>query len=85
MNVQTLCRDLSKIEKAIHKNIKYAECEKDKEMKKQYYRDAHDLNEIADAIRGGDHKQASRLIYDLDTLVRDQIPARLYNYVMKSF
>ena len=85
MKEETLIRDLSKLEKEIDRNHRYADCESDRDMKKQYLKDAADLDKIANAIRGGDNKQAARLIYDLDTLVRDQIPARLYNYVMKSF
>ena len=85
MNEQTLITDLSKLEKAIHKNERYAEKDTDSEMRKQYSKDARDLNNVADAIRAGDHKKAARLIYKLDTIVRDQLPTRLYNEVMKSF
>ena len=84
MKEETLIRDLSKLEKEIDRNHRYADCESDRDMKKQYLKDANDLDAIADAIRAGDNKKASRLIYNLDTLVRDQIPARLYNEIMKN-
>jgi len=85
MTEEKLIRDLSKIEKAIHRNVSLGGRQTDAGLKKQYYKDASELDKVANAIRTGDNKKASRLIYNLDTLVRDQIPARLYNYVMKSF
>jgi len=49
-----------------------------------YERDAEDLQAIRDTAAGGDLAEAGRLAYHLDTYVRDEIPKRLYNAIMKA-
>ena len=55
--------------------------EGDKEMAQAYQRDVRDLQAVYRAIRRGDYAKASQLAYELDTIVRDQIPVRLYNEI----
>ena len=50
----------------------------DREMAEQYEADAKDLEAIRDAVAKDDFDTARRLIDGLDTIVRDQIPIRLY-------
>ena len=55
--------------------------EGDKEMAQAYQRDIRDLQAVYRAIRQGDYPEAAELAYQLDTIVRDQIPVRLYNEI----
>ena len=50
----------------------------DREMAEQYEADAKDLEAIRDAVAKDDFDSARRLIDALDTIIRDQIPIRLY-------
>ena len=53
----------------------------DKEMARTYAKDARDLQAIYDAVEQGDYSKATRLARRLDTVVRDEIPVRLYNAI----
>jgi len=53
----------------------------DREMVKTHERDVRDLQAIHAAVRRGDYRKAAELAYRLDTIVRDQIPVRLYNTI----
>ena len=53
----------------------------DREMAERHELDVLALNEVHAAVRGGDYPKAARLAHGLDTIVRDQIPARLYNAI----
>ena len=50
-------------------------------MAKTYAKDARDLQAIHDAVKEGDYGKAERLARRLDTVVRDEIPVRLYNAI----
>ena len=50
----------------------------DREMAERHELDVLALNEVHAAVRGGDYPKAARLAHGLDTIVRDQIPAKLY-------
>ena len=84
MKEQDTKRDLARLGEAVTKNRKYAAKEKDRDMRKQYSKDAADLFKIGVEIAHGNYNRAGRLIYNLDTIVRDQIPVRLYNEIMKN-
>jgi len=49
-----------------------------------YERDAEDLQAVRDAVARDNLAEAGRLAYDLDTYVRDEIPKRLFNAIMKA-
>ena len=51
----------------------------DREMAQQYEADAKDLEALRDAIARGDMNAARSLADAMDTIVRDQIPIRLYD------
>jgi len=55
--------------------------DENRSMAKTYARDARDLQAIHDAVKEGDYAKAARLARRLDTVVRDQIPVRLYNAI----
>ncbi len=55
--------------------------EGDKEMAESHKQDVRDLQAVYRAIRRGDYPEAAELAYQLDTIVRDQIPVRLYNEI----
>jgi hypothetical protein len=55
----------------------------DREMAQTHERDVQDLRAVYDAVKSGDYRHAAVLAYNLDTLVRDQIPTRLYNEINK--
>ncbi len=64
------------------------ECDKaagqgDMEMAAQYEEDVKDLTDVFNAIEFEDFETAFDLAEALDTLVRDQIPVRLYNFLAK--
>ena len=55
--------------------------EGDEEMAQVHQRDVRDLQAVYRAILRGDYPKAAELAYQLDTIVRDQIPVRLYNEI----
>jgi len=53
----------------------------DKELAKQYAANVKDLVAFRDAVARGDLEEARRLADAIDTIVRDQIPVRLYHNI----
>ena len=53
----------------------------DKELAKQYAADVEDLTAFRDAVARRDLAGARRLADAMDTIVRDQIPLRLYHSI----
>ena len=77
-------RDLERFAANIDAWVKQGErwaAEGDHEMAKTCEQDAHDLQAIYDAVAQGDYREAARLARRLDTVVRDEIPVRLYNAI----
>ncbi len=56
----------------------------DEFLAEEYANDAQDLQAVRDAAASGNLAEAGRLAYDLDTYVRDEIPKRLFNTIMKA-
>jgi len=54
----------------------------DKELAKQYAADVEDLRAFRDAVARRDFEDARRLADAMDTIVRDQIPLRLYHNIL---
>ena len=79
-------RDLKRLDDEIARSRRMAEfhAESDIELVDAYTQDANDLQAIRDAASRGDLAEAGRLAYDLDTYVRDEIPKRLFNAIMKA-
>jgi hypothetical protein len=53
----------------------------DAELARQYAKDVEDLQAFRDAVAQGDFDAAGELADAMDTLLRDQIPVRLYHTV----
>jgi hypothetical protein len=53
----------------------------DRRMAKVTERDVEDLKAVYGAIVGGEYSNAAKLAWQLDTVVREQIPTRLYNFI----
>ena len=78
-------RDLKQFEKAIEawaKRGREATAKGNAEMAQVYERDFWSLKAIYNDILAGNYISAGRLANSLDTLVRDQIPTRLYNAIV---
>jgi len=52
---------------------------KDPEFAKCYAKDRKDLTIALNLLKAGKIEEASKKIYWLDTIVRDQVPQKLYN------
>lgn len=77
-------RDLERFAKNIADWARDGKCwaaKGDREMADTHERDVLALEAVHDAVRRGDYQGAAKLAYPLDTIVRDQIPARLYNAI----
>ncbi|QNN23337.1 hypothetical protein HED60_13975 [Planctomycetales bacterium ZRK34] len=57
--------------------------QKDYELTGLTFTDVSDLRVIYDHITQGRYERAAKQIDDLDTAVRDEIPTRLYDKIMK--
>jgi hypothetical protein len=53
----------------------------DKEMLKVHEDDVEDLNFVLTLTEEGDYKNAEKRMYNLDTIVRDQVPTELYEFL----
>ena len=83
---RSIQRDLEKLDQAIARSRRMAAFHDgdDDYLAEAYEQDAADLQAVRDAVAGGELAEAGRLAYDLDTYVRDEIPARLFNAIMKA-
>jgi len=61
-----------------------AEQDGDMDLARLYERDVADLRAVLALVRAGQWPQAARLCDRLDTLVRDQIPPRLYRAIYEA-
>lgn len=78
--------DLKKLEGRIGRRQRYcdhAAQHEDLEAARMYEQDVKDLTDILNRVASGHYKAAWSLIDSLDTAVRDEIPARLYNFIAK--
>lgn len=66
------------------KQGRLAKAEGDRDAAKRYAQDVDDLSDIYNVLRRGDFQSAFHMALELDTLVRDQIPRRLYNFIAKA-
>ena len=86
MNATTIQRDLQRLDDSIARSRRMAAFHDgdDDYLAEAYERDADDLQAVRDAVAAEDLAEAGRLAYDLDTYVRDEIPPRLFNAIMKA-
>ena len=86
MTSKTIQRDLERLDEEIARSRRMATFHEgdDDYLAEAYERDADDLQAVRDAAARGDLAEAGRLAYHLDTYVRDEIPKRLYNAIMKA-
>jgi len=50
-------------------------------MLKVHEYDVEDLNFVLTLTEEGDYKNAEKRMYNLDTIVRDQVPTELYEFL----
>ena len=96
MNAKTIRRDLKRLDEAIARSRDMARFHRsalhntpgddgeDDYLAEAYERDADDLQTVRNAVARGQMAEAGRIAYDLDTYVRDEIPKRLFNAIMKA-
>ncbi len=86
MNAKMIQRDLKRLDEEIALCQRMAAFHEgdDIYLVEAYKRDANDLQTVRDAAARGDLAEAGRIAYDLDTYVRDEIPKRLFNAIMKA-
>jgi len=75
-------RDLERLAQAIARWERQGQewaAEGDAEMARVHAKDAADLRKVAEAVKNGDYEIARDRVQRLDTIVRDQVPCRLYN------
>ena len=86
MTTNAIQRDLEKLDQAIARSRRMAAFHDgdDDYLAEAYAQDAADLQAVRDAVARGELAEAGRLAYDLDTYVRDEIPPRLFNLIMKA-
>ncbi len=75
-------RDLERLAQAIARWERQGEewaAEGDAEMARVHAKDAADLRKVAEAVKNGDYAIARARVQRLDTIVRGQVPCRLYN------
>ena len=58
---------------------------KDKKMIEAYSKDRQDLQKVLGYIKKGKYSQAGAYAYNLDTIVREQIPTEIYNIIMDAY
>lgn len=81
---KALKTDLKKLETRIAKRQRYCEeaaAQNDLDMAQMYEKDVKDLTDILNFINAGDYESAWGIIEWVDTAVRDDLPARLYNFI----
>ena len=85
-NEKNIQRDLERLDDEIARSRRMAAFHDgdDDHLAEAYERDAEDLRTVRDAVAQDDLAEAGRLAYDLDTYVRDEIPKRLFNAIMKA-
>ena len=86
MTGKALQRDLERLDDEIARSRRMAAFHEgdDDYLAEAYEHDAEDLQAVRDAAARGDMAEAGRLAYHLDTYVRDEIPKRLFNAIMKA-
>lgn len=86
MNDTAIKRDLERLDEeiALCRRMAAFHDGDDDYLAEAYERDAEDLQAVRDAAARGDLAEAGRLAYGLDTYVRDEIPKRLFNTIMKA-
>jgi hypothetical protein len=57
--------------------------DEDREMLTQYMRDREDLKYVYDLIANKEYTYAAKSAANLDTIVRDQIPVTIWNFLME--
>lgn len=75
-------KHIAEFEKRIRAWKAEGELKNDKEMIKCYKDDRQGLRDVLSLIKKGKYKRAGWLIYRLDSIVRDQVPSPIYNFVM---
>jgi len=78
--------DLRKLEGRIAQRQKWcdqAAKQRNVETARMYEQDVKDLTDILNLITRGNYKAAWKIIYWVDTAVREELPVRLYNFIAK--
>ncbi len=76
--------DIAKLQACIADRQQRSEQEyqrKNLSIARMYEKDVKDLTDVLNFIHNGDFQSAWSIVDWLDTVVRDEIPARLYNFI----
>ena len=86
MTSTTIQRDVERLDEEIARSRRMAVFHErdDDYLAEAYERDAEDLQAVRDAAARGELAEAGRIAYGLDTYVRDEIPKRLFNTIVKA-
>ena len=74
---------IEKFEVTIRKWKAEGDDKRDKEMVACYKKDRKDLRKVVSLIKQGKFKQAGDVAWNLDSVVRDVISIRVYNFITK--
>lgn len=83
---KTMKTDIEKLQARIADRQKRSEQETKRrslDMARMYEKDVKDLTDILNCINDGDYESAWSIIEWVDTVVREELPARLYNFIAK--
>ena len=83
---KTMKTDIEKLQVRIADRQKRSEQETKRrslDMARMYEKDVKDLTDILNFINDGDYESAWSIIEWVDTVVREELPARLYNFIAK--
>lgn len=86
MTYKAIKTDIAKLKARIAQRQKWcneAANKQDLEMARMYETDVKDLTDILNFVTDKNFKIAWRVICRVDTAVRDDMPARLYNFIAK--
>jgi hypothetical protein len=78
--------DIKKLQARIADRQERAEQETERrslDMARMYEKDVKDLTDVLNFINAGDYESAWSIIDWLDTVVREEIPVRLYNFIAR--
>lgn len=79
-------RDLKRLSETIAERERYGRKSAAKgrfRTARTYGHDVADLRAVAAAVKAGDYEYAKEVIRDLETVVRDDVPTALYNWLFR--
>ena len=81
---KAMTTDIEKLKERIADRQERAEQETKRrslDMARMYEKDVKDLTDVLNFIQAGDYESAWSIIDWIDTVVREEVPVRLYNFI----